>query len=212
MRIREIGPSSCRVEVAPVEGGGAATAAGASACPPIHLLQCLPKGAKMDLIVRQAAEAGITGIVPVVSARSVVDASDPARRLARWRRIAREALQQSGNPRQPEIADPLPLRKAAALDRHCGIGLLFHQERISGGSLHAALAGAPAAGPGGIFMVIGPEGGLAEGEVDILRAAGFVPVHLGETVLRVETAALYAVAAVRTVIMERDAWKLSEQP
>jgi 16S rRNA (uracil1498-N3)-methyltransferase len=162
----------------------------------------------MDLIVRQAVEAGVRSILPVVSARTVAEPSDPARKLARWRRIAREALQQSGNPRLPVIGEPVSLTAAAALDRRGGIGLLFHQERIGEGSLHAALAGGSEAFMNGVHVFIGPEGGLAADEVEILRAAGFHPVFLGDAVLRTETAALYAVASVMTILRERDTWTL----
>jgi 16S rRNA (uracil1498-N3)-methyltransferase len=210
MRIEQIGQSSCRVGILPdsspratdvppdVGSGGA----------PVHLLQCLPKGSKMDLIVRQAVEAGVESIVPVVSGRSITGVSDS--RLARWRRIAGEALQQSGNPRLPDIREPVSLAAAAALDRHGGIGLVFHQEKIADGSLHAVLAGESEGAGHGVYMLIGPEGGLTADEVGILKEAGFHPVHLGDTVLRTETAALYAIAAVKIILRERGTWTLSE--
>ncbi len=210
MRIEQIGQSSCRVGILPAVGPRAADAtpeAGSGAAP-VHLLQCLPKGSKMDLIVRQAVEAGVESIVPVVSGRSVTGVSDS--KLARWRRIAGEALQQSGNPRLPDISKPVPLPAAAALDRHGGIGLVFHQERIAEGSLHSVLAGESEAVGRGVYMLIGPEGGLTADEVGILKEAGFRPVHLGETVLRTETAALYAIAAVKIILRERDTWTLSD--
>jgi len=210
MRIEEIGQSSCRVGVLPDVGprpAGAPPKAGSGGTP-VHLLQCLPKGSKMDLIVRQAVEAGVESIVPVMSGRCIAGVSDS--KLARWRRIAGEALQQSGNPRLPEIREPVSLPAAAALDRHGGIGLVFHQEKIAEGSLHAVLAGESEAAGRGVYMLIGPEGGLTADEVGILRAAGFTPVHLGDTVLRTETAALYALAAVKTILRERGTWTLSE--
>jgi 16S rRNA (uracil1498-N3)-methyltransferase len=181
MRIEVIDDSSCRVGISPEEsrrpadipaGGGA----------PVHLLQCLPKGSKMDLIVRQAVEAGVGSIIPVVSGRSITGISDP--KLARWRRIAREALQQSGNPRLPVIGEPISIPAAAALDRHGGIGLVFHQEKIAEASLHAVLAGDSEGAGSGVYLLVGPEGGLTADELGILRAAGFTPVHLGDTVLR----------------------------
>jgi 16S rRNA (uracil1498-N3)-methyltransferase len=164
----------------------------------------------MDLIVRQAVEAGVESIVPVMSARSIPEPGDPARRLARWQRIAREALQQSGNPRLPAIKEPVSLKSAAEIDRRGAIGLVFHQEKTAEESLHEALARESVTGLRGAYILIGPEGGLAEDEVGLLRAAGFRPVHLGETVLRTETAALYAIAAVKTILRERDAWTLSQ--
>ena len=163
----------------------------------------------MDLIVRQAVEAGVRSIVPVSSARSIPEPSEP--KLARWRRIAREALQQSGSAHLPDIGEPVTLRKAAGIDRRGGLGLVFHQERVAAGSLHGALFQDAGAAERGAFILIGPEGGLAEDEVDILLEAGFRPVHLGGTVLRVETAAVYAIAAVMTILRERDTWTASNR-
>jgi 16S rRNA (uracil1498-N3)-methyltransferase len=161
----------------------------------------------MDLIVRQAVEAGVGRIVPVASERCV--AAEPAAgRLARWRRIAQEALEQSGAGALPALEDPVSLAEAA---RRFGtpapddgaVRLFFHEGSVGACPLHEILAGDARA----VTMLIGPEGGLSEGEVETLRGAGFRQGWLGPTVLRVETAALYAAAAVRTIVRERATWK-----
>ena len=205
MRIEGLTPEGCTVSLAPDDSEGA-TAAPRTVR--IRLLQCLPKGRKMDLIVRQAVEAGVSRIVPLVSAHSVSVPEDPEKKASRWRRIAREALQQSGGTELAEIEEPVPFRAGAELEGAHDTGLFFHQERLSGDSLHAALRGADPSGT--VTLCIGPEGGLSDEEVEHLRLKGFKPVYLGDTVLRTETAALYAVAAVRTILTERDTWKLSE--
>jgi 16S rRNA (uracil1498-N3)-methyltransferase len=169
---------------------------------PITLLQCLPKGRKIDLIIRQATEAGVSRIVLLESERCVVRASEDAARLARLSKIAREALQQSGNPRPPVIEPPRPLASLASAGGPWGTALFFHEERLSAGALHDLLAGPHE----GVSILIGPEGGLSPSETSLLVAAGFRPAHLGGTVLRVETAAIYAVAAVRMILQERNAW------
>jgi 16S rRNA (uracil1498-N3)-methyltransferase len=161
----------------------------------------------MDLIVRQAVEAGVGRIVAVVSDRSVAVPSDPGNRLARWQRVAREAVQQSGAALMPEIRGPLGLREAADAAGPGCTGLFFHQERLGGPSLHEALAD----GPRRVALLVGPEGGLAESETALLARCGFSPVFLGDAVLRTETAALYAIAAVKTVLSERDSWTLSQR-
>ncbi len=213
MRMETVGRASCTVTLAPL----APEESRAEKMDfEIRLLQCLPKGRKMDLIVRQAVEAGVGCIVPVASDHAVQVTEDL--KLTRWRRIAREALQQSGNSRLAIIGNPLTLAEAAVLDRDHETGLFFHQERIGEESLHGALAGAldGGAGPVGLGMglrvslLIGPEGGLSERETLLLKESGFRPVFLGEAVLRTETAAIYAIAAVSTVLRERSAWRLSE--
>ncbi len=213
MRVETVGRASCAVTLAPVAPEESRVE---KKDLEIRLLQCLPKGRKMDLIVRQAVEAGVGCIVPVASDHAVPVTEDPERRLARWRRIAREALQQSGNARLAIIGSPLTLAEAAVLDRDHETGLFFHQERIGEESLHGALAGALDGGAGRmglglrVNLLIGPEGGLSEREILLLKESGFRPVFLGEAVLRTETAAIYAIAAVITVLRERSSWKLSE--
>jgi 16S rRNA (uracil1498-N3)-methyltransferase len=83
------------------------------------------------------------------------------------------------------------------------VRLFFHQDREGSDTLHRYLSKTPKI----ITLVVGPEGGLSPEEVQLLRKRGFVPITVGRTVLRAETAALYAVAAVQIVIDERDAWE-----
>jgi 16S rRNA (uracil1498-N3)-methyltransferase len=205
MRIEKIRHSGCTVVLAadPPDSGVSVPQIAR-----IRLLQCLPKGRKMDLIARQAVDAGVSRIVPLVSEHTVAVPEDPAARLFRWRRIAREALQQSGNAGLPAIDEPTPLLKGAVLEGARDTGHFFHQERLAEDSLHGAVAGV---GPSGtVSLLIGPEGGLSEPEVEHLRSAGFRAVFLGDAVLRAETAAIYAIAAVKTLLRERDTWKLSK--
>jgi len=173
----------------------------------IILIQALPKGRKMDQIVRQATEAGVAEILPVFSRFSQARLEEPGqreRRVERWLRIAREATQQSGGSRVPRIGEPAEL--ARALERPAADGelrLVFHQERLAPGSLHAALAAAPRR----VTLLVGPEGGLAEEEVALARTRGFLPITIGTRVWRAETAALIAAAAVQCLLEEREAWK-----
>ncbi len=205
LRVSSLRRGSCRADLLPA-GDGPADSDPPGASPWICLLQCLPKGRKMDLIVRQAVEAGVGRIVAIVSERSIAVPSKPGDKLVRWHRIAREAVQQSGTPAVPEILGPLAIGEAAGAAGPDCTGLFFHQERLGGRSLHEALAEAPRR----VALLVGPEGGLSERETDLLTQSGFSPVFLGDAVLRVETAALYAVAAVKTVLRERDKWTLSQ--
>jgi len=176
----------------------------------IRLIQCLPKARKMDLIVRQATEAGVRCVIPVYSrfsqVRSGTDGGEVEKKTERWRRIARQALQQSGAPLPPRIESPQNLDTAvermgaAAADE---VRLLLHPDRQEDHTLHRCLSKTVKI----VTLVVGPEGGLSEQELVLLRERQFVPVTVGYTVLRSETAALYAVAAVQTVIYERQAWE-----
>ncbi|MDR2499674.1 MAG: 16S rRNA (uracil(1498)-N(3))-methyltransferase [Treponema sp.] len=174
----------------------------------IVLFQALPKGAKMDMIIRQAAEGGVQGIVPFVSERSVPQPRDTAERLERWRRIIREARQQSGSPASTEIAPPRGLPDLLAYweglkaRQRRALGLLLHQAPLAQGAFHGYLSGYPEL----IAALVGPEGGFSPREVACFTAAGFKTVTMGNTILRTETAALYAVASIRIILLENAWW------
>ncbi len=172
--------------------------------PEIILCQCLPKGKKMDLIVRQATEAGVSVIQPLMSEFSIVkyDSKSWKGKHERFMKIVREAFQQSGSKTLPEVREPVSLT-SLEIDEKNEIGLFFHQKSIENISLHQYLFTVPLK----IKLIIGPEGGLSDKEIACLKEKNFKPVFLGENVLRTETAALYAAAAVKTIILERDSWK-----
>ncbi|MDR2482419.1 MAG: 16S rRNA (uracil(1498)-N(3))-methyltransferase [Treponema sp.] len=180
--------------------------------PPIYLFQALPKGVKMDLIVRQAAEGGVAGIVPFVSDHGVSRLA-PERaeeRLARWRRIIKEARQQSGSEAATQIEAPRDVDGLLARweelrsRRPRAVGLLFHQDTLEQGCFHGYLDRDPDLAA----ALIGPEGGFSPEELTRFKAAGFMPLVMGDTVLRVETAAVYATAAIRIILWERMSWML----
>ncbi|MDR1636522.1 MAG: 16S rRNA (uracil(1498)-N(3))-methyltransferase, partial [Treponema sp.] len=206
-------------------------AAGAPLLPPIILFQGLPKGAKMDLIVRQAAEGGIHEVVPfeseysAVKTKSAAAGNGPANaggppavageKIKRWERIIKEARQQSGSVIPTTVKHPLPVERlldywAGLLkNRPRGLGILFHQEPwnpaggpLAQGTFHDYLSGNPEF----VVLAIGPEGGFAPGEAARFIGAGFKPLVMGSTILRTETAALYAAAAVRIILLESASW------
>jgi 16S rRNA (uracil1498-N3)-methyltransferase len=210
------------IRIQSVEGGrllGAcnpSAAAPLSPLPPIMLFQALPKGEKMDLIVRQAAESGLSEIVPFVSEFSIPkikgakNGGSSANRVSRWERIVKEARQQSGS------AIPTQVRQPVSIDGLFGyweelkqqqpqaLGLLFHHLPLAQASLHGYLDKGPVA----VALVIGPEGGFSAAEASRFLAAGFKPLTIGDTILRTETAALYAAAAIRIILLERNSWEM----
>lgn len=202
MTLARISRSACEAELRPREASEPP-----SASAPITLLQCLPKGRKIDLIVRQATEAGVSRIVLLESNRSIARATEDTNRMARLEKVSREALQQSGNPRLPVIDPPRPLEELRGTAGQWGAALFFHEERLSASTLHELLA-EPAER---VSILIGPEGGLSPAERELLTGAGFRPAFLAGTVLRVETAAIYAIAAVQTILQEKDAWRAAQK-
>lgn len=187
---------------------------------PIILFQALPKGEKMDTIVRQAAEGALVEIVPFISEFSVPrirEESDGrhnggagAKKFSRWERIIKEARQQSGSPvatalRPPESIDGLfAYWEELKRKRPKILGLLFHHLPLARTGLHSYLAGNPEM----TVLAVGPEGGFSPAEASRFLAAGFKAVTIGTTILRTDTAALYAAAAVRIVLLERNSWEI----
>jgi 16S rRNA (uracil1498-N3)-methyltransferase len=161
----------------------------------VTLLQSVPKGERMDLIVQKTTELGVSRIVPVVSAHGIVKPTPAKSR--RWQTIAQEAARQSGRADVPEIAEPAPLDEAlrGAAQSDGSRLILWEEERTQ--PMRQVLANLV---PGPITLLVGPEGGFAPSEVADARNHGFVSVSIGPRILRVETAALVAVALTQSAL------------
>lgn len=186
--------------------------------PPIVLFQALPKGDKMDLIVRQAAEGGITEIVPFVSEFSIAKASAGDQKISRWERIIKEARQQSGSKIATVIHKPLTVKELfenwRKFKKDGSLGLVFHYQDGNinhSGVEHKSLHGYLDINPKIVVLAVGPEGGFSDKEVTLFLENGFKPVTIGDTILRTETAALYCAAAIRVILLERESWKLNKE-
>lgn len=157
----------------------------------VTLYQCLPKTGKMEVIVQKCVELGISKIVPVTSARCVVklDQKDAKKKVERYQRVAYEAAKQSGRGIIPEIAMPIRLCDIPA-GEHALMLVPYEEERAK--SLKSALR--EHSDVKDIGMLIGPEGGLEQAEVDSLVRQGGVSVTLGNRILRTETAGMAALA------------------
>jgi 16S rRNA (uracil1498-N3)-methyltransferase len=165
----------------------------------------------MDLIVRQAAEMGIAGIVPFAAERSVPKLREGGEKFERWERIIREARQQSGSAVSTSLSGPLGTEGLLSYwetlkGRYSHpLGLLLHQDPVKPLAkvfLHDYLSKKLDL----IVLAIGPEGGFSPAEVSRFLEAGFKPLKIGDTVLRTETAALCGMAAVRIILLENTSW------
>ena len=160
----------------------------------ITLFQGLPKADKMEWIIQKAVELGVVRIVPVRMKRCVVRLSeqDGRKKAERWRRIAREACKQSGRSTLPQIDDPVSPDALPALIAGLDATAIPWESCAEGGPMAFARAHSSLSSLG---IVIGPEGGMTPEEVELLRAAGGMPITLGPRILRTETAGLAAVSA-----------------
>jgi 16S rRNA (uracil1498-N3)-methyltransferase len=175
-----------QLEVPQPDAGAGAPDAAAPAPPPLVLFTAVPRGGRMDFLVQKCSELGVTRIVPVITARSV--ARPEAGRRARWEKIAREAARQCGRADVPAVAAPTPLAAALAPAELPARRLVLSP--APGVRPLRAFLPEPAA----TALLVGPEGGLDAAEAEAARTAGFVPASLGPRILRVETAAIVAVA------------------
>jgi 16S rRNA (uracil1498-N3)-methyltransferase len=159
----------------------------------VILAQGISSGERMDYTLQKAVELGVTAIQPIAARRSVVKLAGERvdRRLMHWQGVVASACEQCGRNQVPVVAAPLPL--ANWLGQYDGERLLFlsplAETRLA--DLPAPLAAD--------CLVAGPEGGFETDEIAALHAAGAVPVRLGPRVLRTETAALAALAAMQTL-------------
>jgi 16S rRNA (uracil1498-N3)-methyltransferase len=160
----------------------------------ITLVQCLPRGEKMDLVIQKATELGVVRIAPVISQRSVVrlDEQQARSKQSHWHAVAVSACEQCGRARVPAI-DPPEL-------------LLNYLGRLAPAAYprwvldpHTAAAAPERLPLTAAQIAIGPEGGFAADELEAFRLAGFLPLRLGPRVLRSETAAIAALVWLQTL-------------
>jgi 16S rRNA (uracil1498-N3)-methyltransferase len=161
----------------------------------LTLVQSLPKGDKMDLIVQKGTEVGISVFQPLVTARTIVeyDEKKEAKRRERWQRIVKEAAEQAHRARIPEIRTSQSFDVwLSSLDGFDLVLMPYEREERQG--IREVLARFPQAGS--IAIVIGPEGGFDREEVERAKAFGVETVSLGPRILRTETAGLVTATAI----------------
>jgi len=160
----------------------------------IILAQGLAKGEKMDFIIQKAVELGAYSIVPVAMEHSVVrlDGAKADKKVERWQKIAEAAAKQSKRDIIPQVQAVQSISQMLA-NNNCKTKIIAYEceDRMS---LKTALREAGQLDD--LLLIIGPEGGISEGELSKAREAGAVPVSLGRRILRAETAGLVAMSAI----------------
>ena len=190
----------------------------------LGLAQCLSTAEKMDWTIEKAVELGVSHIVPLLSARSVVklDGARAEKRVQHWQRLVVAAAMQCGRSRLPEIAPIQPvgtwlasLPAPQARERRWVLSPLAESSLMAQAGALAAQTGAPLAGdhqnqPGDAtaseadaptaWLLCGPESGLAETEVEQALTQGWQPALLGPRVLRTETAGLVGLTVLQAAL------------
>jgi 16S rRNA (uracil1498-N3)-methyltransferase len=167
----------------------------------ITLAQALARGEKMDLVLQKAVELGVHAIAPIVTERTEVrlDAERSDRRMQHWRGVLAGACEQSGRAVLPLLSEPRALADFAASLDAADAGEVPARRLMLDPREGATLASLALAPDARLVLVIGPEGGFSERDVAALRAARFDGLRMGPRVLRTETAALAAIAALNAL-------------
>lgn len=167
--------------------------------PRLVVVQALPKGDRGELAVETMTEAGVDEIVPWAAARCVTQWR-PERRekaLGRWRGAAREAAKQARRSRLPEVPELASTGDVADRIAAASLALVLHEDAPE------PLSAVQPPEDGDIVLVVGPEGGIADEELERFAAAGGRPTRLGPTVLRTSTA---GVAAASVLLAATGRW------
>lgn len=159
----------------------------------VTLAQGISRGERMDLVIQKATELGVRHIVPLLSERSVVrlDAKQADAKRRHWRAIAVAACEQCGRNRVPEVAPPADFDAFIASSSTAPVSARIVLSPQGGIRVHD-LKAAP-----DMVMLIGPEGGLSDAELEAAVRSGFAGVRLGPRILRTETAAIAALAVIQ---------------
>lgn len=159
----------------------------------LSLIQGLPKGEKLELVLQKGTELGINQFLPTQMERSVsrLKGDREQKRLGRWEKIIQEAARQSGQPYLPQLQLSHSLESSlSAVD--ADLKLLLWEE--SGRPLNQVL---PSERPRRVAVIIGPEGGITPQEAEKAQLAGYLPVSIGPRILRTETAGLAIMAILQ---------------
>lgn len=157
----------------------------------------LAKGNRWDWLLEKCVELGATKIWPVIFEHSVVTGSGSAGQLSKWNRRCSEAAKQCGQAYLPQISEPRDLKEVLAQTKDNWLGLVG----TMGTSAEPILRVLQQANqPKALVILVGPEGGLTAQEQSLAQERGYKAVFLGENTLRVETATISLLAAVRAWI------------
>ena len=160
----------------------------------IRLVQGISRGERMDVAVQKTTELGVARITPIVTEFSVVrpDRGKRESRVGHWTRIARSACEQCGRNRVPQVDVPLSFDEWLRDEGTDGASLRILLDPGAAQTL-ASIGEQPA----GVDLLVGPEGGLSDGEREQAIEKGFIAVAMGPRILRTETAAIAAVAMLQ---------------
>ncbi len=163
----------------------------------IVLGQAIPKGKNMELIVEKATELGASGIVPLLSERTVVrcDEDEALSKQQKWRRVVLEAAKQCGQNWLPAVEKPVSLKTFFGANPNFDL-MLIASLQPDAKPLKSLLAERDGPPPASVLILVGPEGDFTPAEINLAKSEGCRPITLGPIILRTETAAIYCLSVL----------------
>jgi len=159
----------------------------------VTLIQAMIRKEKFELILQKATELGVSRIVPVLMERNVVKWEQESNKLNRYRSILKEAAEQCHRLTIPEITEPIRLKDIESFKSE--LNFVAYEVENPTHQLKHQLKDCQS-----ISIVIGPEGGITQKEIDYLKSTGFDSVSLGPRIYRAETAAMVALNTIDCVL------------
>ncbi len=169
--------------------------------PPEHniiLIQAIPKKRLIEDIIEKSIELGANRIIPLLTKRVIPDLETKTKRVERWRQISISAIKQCGQTYLPQIDDPIDISRLLNKNEKCELNLIC---AIETGAKHPrkyfdTFRQTYKRNPMSVAIWVGPEGDFTPEELEAVKSAGVKPINLGKLILRVETAAIYALSIV----------------
>lgn len=154
------------------------------------------KEQKMDYLLQKATELGVDEIIPIISERTIVKVKQASSKIDRWNRIIKETVEQSHRVSIPIIKDIISLKELSNLEY--SIKILCNTNEKSK-NIKKVLQDSKKRDT--IIIVVGPEGGFTDSEINYLENSGFISTSLGENILRAETVPLYVLSVINYEFM-----------
>ena len=158
----------------------------------LYLFQAILKGSRMDGIISQATQLGVSGIFPVISERTQVRSTA---KLDRWNKIARESTKQCGRATPPVVLEPVNFQDSFGIREQSEMKIILYenQDELLGDYMHSLTISVNS-----INVYIGPEGGFSEKEVSLAEENDYIALGLGKRILRAETASVVSLALLQS--------------
>jgi len=158
----------------------------------LNLFQAILKGNKMDMVISQATQLGVSRFFPVISKRTQIRSTT---KVERWNKITRESTKQCRRIKPPVVSEPVDFRDSFGIRGQSEIKIIFYENQNELLKDYVYTLAEPVSS---INIHIGPEGGFSEEEIALAKENGYTAVGLGKRILRAETASVVSLALLQS--------------